>query len=378
MSNNSTSWFVSQSNKDAFSFYTEGIVLTAVSLFGLVGNAMSIPVLVRAKQCRSFSNLLKGLACFDALFLLAAILVFGLPKLSAWYDRQILVHFISVGFGLIHTFRVGSVFVTTAVSVERFCAIVHPLKHFGCKRHLLGFSVVFAILYNVPKYFEMRVEWLDERNRTTVLTTDLRRNAVYASLYVVWSKLVITEIVPYMTILVCNAFIGYKIAKSAKFRKQFEPNTTDNDEDESPPPAAAAALGKQKEEHNLGVILICMSALFVFCQSFKLIPDLYELIWCNEENGDCEMPVPVEMCIRVSHLLVCVNSSANFLLYYFNGRKFRKAWVETYGSGGGVWCRGNQGENAVLRGSPQEGGGGDGGQMELLPPEVKRSSSSNN
>jgi hypothetical protein len=34
---------------------------------------------------------------------------------------------------------------------------------------------------------------------------------------------------------------------------------------------------------------------------------------------------------RMSHLLVCLNSSANFLIYYLNGEKFRKAWVETYG-----------------------------------------------
>jgi hypothetical protein len=37
-------------------------------------------------------------------------------------------------------------------------------------------------------------------------------------------------------------------------------------------------LRKQQEEHTLGLILIGMSALFIFCQSFKIIPDLYELV----------------------------------------------------------------------------------------------------
>ena len=36
----------------------------------------------------------------------------------------------------------------------------------------------------------------------------------------------------------------------------------------------------------------------------------------------------------MSHLLVCFNSSTNFLIYYLNGEKFRRAWVETYGG----WC----------------------------------------
>ena len=53
---------------------------------------------------------------------------------------------------------------------------------------------------------------------------------------------------------------------------------------------------KQMEEHNLGIILIAMSSLFIFCQSFKIIPDLYELIQCNHVGSlghNCEMKGPV-------------------------------------------------------------------------------------
>ena len=76
-----------------------------------------------------------------------------------------------------------------------------------------------------------------------------------------------------------------------------------------------------------------MSTLFIICQSFKIVPDLYELIWCNPSGsgGQCEMPGVIKIIIRLSHLLVCVNSSANFLIYYLNGRRFRIAWLETYG-----------------------------------------------
>ena len=61
-----------------------------------------------------------------------------------------------------------------------------------------------------------------------------------------------------------------------------------------------------------------------------LSPDLYEVIWCTEFGNECEMPAAIDMFIRVSHLLVCFNSSANFVVYYLNGEKFRefrrKAW----------------------------------------------------
>jgi len=38
------------------------------------------------------------------------------------------------------------------------------------------------------------------------------------------------------------------------------------------------------------------------------------------------------MIMRLSHLLVCFNLSANFIFYYLKGEKFRKAWIETYGN----------------------------------------------
>ena len=64
---------------------------------------------------------------------------------------------------------------------------------------------------------------------------------------------------------------------------------------------------KQMEEHNLGIILIAMSSLFIFCQSFKIIPDLYEIIHCNHVGslGDnCEfapvsgLPTCLAICTR--------------------------------------------------------------------------------
>ena len=66
---------------DIFRFVTEGILLTVVSIFGLIGNSMSIIVLTRASGVvrqggASFSKLLRGLATFDALFLFIAIISF--------------------------------------------------------------------------------------------------------------------------------------------------------------------------------------------------------------------------------------------------------------------------------------------------------------
>ena len=107
--------------------------------------------------------------------------IYGLPSLSEWYRICVYPYIMPVGFGIGHigkqtklnhpiwlefkytyqtyalliSGRVGSVFVTMSVTIERYLAIVHPLKHFAWKRYLLVIPIVSSILYNIPKFFEL-------------------------------------------------------------------------------------------------------------------------------------------------------------------------------------------------------------------------------
>ena len=55
----------------------------------------------------------------------------------------------------------GSVFITMSVTIERYFAIVHPLKHFAGKKLLLITPIISSILYNIPKFLEF--EWSEVR-----------------------------------------------------------------------------------------------------------------------------------------------------------------------------------------------------------------------
>lgn len=69
---------------DSFVFIVEGVVLTTISTLGIVGTIMSIYVLLQPKVRDCFSVFLTGLAVCDCIFLLFAILMFGLPMLWTW------------------------------------------------------------------------------------------------------------------------------------------------------------------------------------------------------------------------------------------------------------------------------------------------------
>ena len=65
--------------------------------------------------------------------------------------REKLISGMHILHGIIHTARTGSVYVTIAVTIERYFAVVHPTKEFKMKVLLLPFAIIFAVLYNIPK-----------------------------------------------------------------------------------------------------------------------------------------------------------------------------------------------------------------------------------
>ncbi len=86
------------------------------------------------KNQHRYTSLSAGLSLFDILYLTIGIAIFGLPAVSPAYARTLYVDILPVAFGFGHIGRVGSVFVTMSVTIERYFAIVHPLKHFSGKR----------------------------------------------------------------------------------------------------------------------------------------------------------------------------------------------------------------------------------------------------
>ena len=49
---------------------------------------------------------------------------------------------------------------------------------------------------------------------------------------------------------------------------------------------------KQRQEHRLGILLVGISILFISCQSFKIIPDVYEVIFCDKHKVNPTAPLP--------------------------------------------------------------------------------------
>ena len=149
--------------------------------------------------------------------------------MSEWFNDHVFMHIMAAIYGLLHTFRTGSVYVTLAVTYERFNSIVCPLKVFRYKKKLVTSIVIFAVLYNIPKYFENKTRFDESIGKTVIESTDLRQNPLYISLYVFWSKLILVELIPYISIVIMNIFIIIKLSRSNTFRQSFKRQNTLNE-----------------------------------------------------------------------------------------------------------------------------------------------------
>ena len=58
------------------------------------------------------SDCFAGLSSFDLLYLVVAIMIFGLPSISEDYKNSLYLDILPVSYGFGHIGRVGSVFVT--------------------------------------------------------------------------------------------------------------------------------------------------------------------------------------------------------------------------------------------------------------------------
>ena len=69
-------------------------------------------------------------------------------------------------YGFAHIGRVGSVFMTLSVTLERFFAIVYPLKRLRLKTILIGASTILSVVYNIPRFLEFETILVVDTNST--------------------------------------------------------------------------------------------------------------------------------------------------------------------------------------------------------------------
>ncbi|TRY76222.1 hypothetical protein TCAL_14732 [Tigriopus californicus] len=242
---------------DQVIFWVEGVGLSAVATFGIIGNLLASVILSRHELRNSFNLLLIGLAFFDTCYIVGSLLETVRKSFRVATQTHLLLfpYLLYPGQMIAMT---GSVFMIVAIAFERYVSVHHPLDYNQAmndgseiRKRLLKYFVpvvLLAVIINVPKFFETEavfvpIDWTANRTNTDdtsqllsssmvnedhhessplyevrLNVTSMRIDPIYSS-FVNWSQLIILGILPVCLLVYFNTKIYIDVKEREKRRR---------------------------------------------------------------------------------------------------------------------------------------------------------------
>lgn len=234
-------------------------------------------------------------------------------------------YYISYVYPLAIIVQTGSIWTTCLVTIERYWAVTYPLRAMVLstrKRALIALSFVSlaSIVYNLPRFFEVEIKANEQTGVRMIVQTSLRLNETYRLVYYIALNLLLTHVIPLTTLTVLN-FKIHKQIKAANINR-------------------AQLSASQRSELNVSSMLMVLVLIFIICNVPAFIVNVLEVIEFNT--------VFIDYCATISNVLVCINSSVNFLIYCIHTKSFRTKFIKI------IACKRRAGMGEVVSGQPSQ------------------------
>ena len=156
-------------------FVFEVVLMLVVSFIGIIGNLALIIMFTKMKKKQlKFHWLMIVLSGFDTAYILLSVVLFALPGISEEYRDNYHPYIVPLGVPIIQVALTGSVYCTTAISIERYLIVCKPFgtaaNNWSTKRYLIPILMI-SLIYNSPRFFEMYTEtqcWDHEISNITI------------------------------------------------------------------------------------------------------------------------------------------------------------------------------------------------------------------
>ncbi|XP_077981847.1 galanin receptor type 1-like [Glandiceps talaboti] len=329
-------------------------VYSVTFIVGLIGNVLAIFAIQRCRRLQNVTNaFLASLATAD-LILIVIVIPIQTPSYFSW--RWELGEFMCKMLSYLTLLSSScSVFMLTAMSIERYFVIIHPLKAksvitLGRARKAILIIWIYAILYSFPPlYFKRQFSW-DFPNYPTYHTcATYWPNETFGKAYSLYLLLGM-YIGPLFIMVFCYSRIVHELWRSARVSKQMQLQKG-NDCNKSSKQSGYTCLSKQKtcvnkrvedskQSHNQSkkktqrrkrsndqnrkqviAMLLVVVAVFMICWG--------PLIWLVFliEFGYVSRYSPIKTYLAITfNLLSYLSSCMNPICYAFISRTFRECF----------------------------------------------------
>lgn len=329
---------------EKFRYFCDGLLVFLIGLIGIIGNVIAVLVLLRPKLRDCFHQLLIALAFFDTLYIVCGGINYTVRAFEVRLDVYTITfpHFF---YPFANIGMCGTIFMTVAISLERFLGICHPL-HFPPQNRKSWFYIVpvliLSIMVNLTKFFESEVVWFSDfkaierlRKESPNITfedipiwvpqlkrTPLRADKNYIKFYILYFRMFVIGIIPLITIIFLNIRIMYDL-KTAKVQR-------------------FGSKRRLRKELNLFIIVLVIVVTFLCCHIPRILVDIYEfshledIVTCNDRKKynpylSYLPPTWVDCISFAGHSMSILNSSVNFIIYSFVGHNFRREFFKMLG-----------------------------------------------
>ena len=312
-----------QYQREMLTYVLMGIGGLVVCSLGIIGNAVSLVVLQK-KSMRTSStySYLSALAVCDMFMLMFTMVLLWKdivpPKqgVQKWPWLEGIYPYL---FPFFHpaafTFQVTSIWLTLAFTVDRYIMICHPFTAepyctVSRARKVIAGIFIAGVLFNMPKFFEYRTIPVTLSQNITRIGCDLTpfgRSHLFRELFHSWFYIAFVCAVPFVCLAVLNAFLMHAVHKSRKRGREINV--------------------AEKKRNDTTIMLISVVVVFFICQTPALVS---RAIWAFESNPDAFKGMGLYTLNEVGNFLIILNSSINFVPYYFFGKRFRKEFIKIF------------------------------------------------
>lgn len=292
-----------------------GYIGLILSLFGIIGNFVTILALISPAMRTTSTNIyLTAVSCSNILFLLIFIPSYSIRYLLGYkvymsdqppFAFEILLQRLPTT-PIYNTILLSIIYLTIAVSMDRLILIKFPIKakQILTKRTTLltiFFIYIFSIVYCIPYWFEQEYVPELKQCRLTKFGSKIHKyNRIYVYIPVVY-------VIPFVTLTCINiTIIKYLINK--KRRRQS---------------LCARTNRKRSTDYHITLMLVAVIIVFVLSQ----LPLLVLNAWYAYDRVGSYQSLIFHTLNSIGILLIVVNTSTNFFLYCFFGRKFRETLI---------------------------------------------------
>lgn len=305
---NDTTQEPSKGNCILFDFILYSIVAMTIGFAGLIGNTVSFLVLHQDKCTPTASLMLRSLAITDNIFLALWMLHYSL-RFALKYggiqlqDSSIWVIIRVYTFPLLYMAQMITIWLTVVISFNRFVAVCLPYKapSFCNVKNVykeIAVVVIAALVYNIPKFFEIEIERNAESQSFRGKRTALGGNEMYRFIYGDIFYHTTTFVIPLFMLIIMNTRVIIVYKETRKRKRRMTSRRSEN-------------------ENNITLIMIIVIIIFLSCHTPARLVQIilsYSFNHCKEYSY---------YLIHFSNVLEVLNSSVNFIVYFVFRKSFR-------------------------------------------------------